>query len=315
MKAVAAFPGQGCQKAGMGRDFHDASPEARAVFEEASQTLGLDMQALCFETDERLALTEYQQPAILTVEIAILRYLEASFDLQFERVGGHSLGEYAALVAAGLMPLGAALNLVRERGRLMQEAVPPGQGAMAAVLAKSGEQLDRPAIIELAARFDVDVANDNAPNQLVLSGKTESIDAALAAVSEDPALGKTRAIRLRVSAPFHSRWMKPVASAFQPILTDSADSWDLSKAPQVTSNTSGGLHQPSADAVISALTTQITATVRWTENMQALAEPGLPIFEIGPGRPLRGFFAAAGIGCRSISTIEQARSEMLECKT
>lgn len=312
MRAVAAFPGQGCQKLGMGRDFYDAFAEARAVFEEASQGCGLDMAALCFEDGERLALTEFQQPAILTVEIAILRCLEQHFDLQFSRWGGHSLGEYAALVAAGALPLGAAVGLVRERGRLMQQAVPAGQGAMAAVIGKADVAIDHDAVAAIASATGVDLANDNAPDQVVLSGASDAVDRACQAIADSQALGKTRTIRLRVSAPFHSQSMKPIAAPFRALLQADCQGWSPERATQVTSNVSGGLHAGSAETIADALTEQISATVRWRDNMTLLADPGFPIFEIGPGRPLRGFFAASGHSCRSISTLEQAQAETLE---
>ena len=173
---VAVFPGQGSQRAGMGRDFAAAFPASMAAFEEASDALGIDMTALCFGRDPRLNLTEFTQPALLTVETAMMRVLVGEFGFAPTLFAGHSLGEYTALVAAGVMPLGQAVALVRERGRLMQQAVAPGVGAMAAVTQR---RIDREALLGCLDGLCVDLANDNAPGQAVISGLAGDVAVAL----------------------------------------------------------------------------------------------------------------------------------------
>ena len=175
MGTVVVFPGQGSQKQGMAEDFHEEFSESRAVFEEASTALNLDLRALCFAEDERLHLTEYTQPAILTAEIAMYRALVAHHGLEADRFGGHSLGEYTALVAAGAIGLRQAVQIVRERGRRMQQAVPSGRGAMAAIIQRD---LDLEGLHTAIRGMAVDIANHNAPNQVVLSGTLEGVEAA-----------------------------------------------------------------------------------------------------------------------------------------
>ncbi|MBZ0231123.1 MAG: ACP S-malonyltransferase, partial [Deltaproteobacteria bacterium] len=193
------FPGQGAQRAGMARDFFDASRHARDVFAEASEATSLDLAALCFGDDPRLDLTEYTQPAIVTAELAMLRALEAELGLRGMYFGGHSLGEYAALCAAGALPLADAVRLTRRRGALMQAAVPAGAGAMVAVIAEGIADRD---LDELGA--DVDLANRNAPDQIVLSGPADAILRASVQLAAILAGVEHRIVPLNVSAPFHS---------------------------------------------------------------------------------------------------------------
>jgi [acyl-carrier-protein] S-malonyltransferase/trans-AT polyketide synthase/acyltransferase/oxidoreductase domain-containing protein len=204
---VVVFTGQGAQKTGMARDFVEAFPLAAAVFDEASEALDLDLRALCFEPDERLNLTAFTQPAILTAEVAMFAVAHTEWGYRPALFGGHSLGEYAALVAAGVLPLAEAVRLVAARGRLMQEAVPVGVGAMAALI---GENLDLNAITAELADLVVDVANHNSPDQVVLSGDSADIDLAITRLSGPGRRGK----KLVVSAPFHSRLMAPIEPAF-----------------------------------------------------------------------------------------------------
>ncbi|MDP6931540.1 MAG: ACP S-malonyltransferase [Myxococcota bacterium] len=293
------FPGQGCQKTGMGRDFHEAHPEARAVFEEASEALGQDLAALCFEPDERLGRTAWTQPAILTVEIAMFRTAQARYGLQPDRFGGHSLGEYTALVAAGVLPLDQAVRLVHERGRRMQEAVPEGEGSMAALLRRD---LDPEAVGRTLQGLQVDVANHNSPDQVVLSGSSGDLDRALERLSSDPATQGSRARKLAVSAPFHSRLMSSIEPGFRALLDEASSAWQLSQADRVLSNFTGRWHQADRDALVDSLTRQISGTVRWVDNMQALvrARPA-PRIEVGPGRPRRGFFRSLDTTVESIT--------------
>jgi len=303
------FPGQGTQRNGMAKDFCEASAKARVVFEEASDALGLDVGALCWNDDPRLALTEYAQPATATAEIAMLRALEADFDLEARYFGGHSLGEYTALVAAGVIGVGDAARLVRERGRLMQEAVSVGSGGMLAIIQPG---LDIAALVAAMVDHQVDIANINCGDQVVISGAATELKTVAKMVRDIDGFGRARCIPLRVSAPFHSRLMQPAAQRFAPRLEAARESWRAEHAVRVTSNYSGGFHQGSASSVAEELLAQITATVRWLDNIEALVACTERIIEIGPGRPLRGFFAAQGTRIDSISTLEAAR-QLLGC--
>jgi [acyl-carrier-protein] S-malonyltransferase/trans-AT polyketide synthase/acyltransferase/oxidoreductase domain-containing protein len=297
---TVVFPGQGSQRAGMGHDFCQRLAASRRVFEEASDALGLDVGALCFEEDPRLSLTEYAQPAILTTEIAMLRGLVEAFGLEARRFGGHSLGEYTGLVAAGAVPLARAVRIVRERGRLMQEAVPVGQGRMLAVI---GRELDVSAVEGAIAGLAVTVANDNSPEQVVLSGLAADVATAEARLAADASL---RLVALDVSAPFHSPLMTGIEPSFAAVLDAQASGWDPSRAPAVTSNLTGGFHEADWPWLRDRLVHQISGRVRWRSNMAALAEAAGRIIEIGPGRPLRAFFKAVGVTIESITDVRSA---------
>jgi [acyl-carrier-protein] S-malonyltransferase/trans-AT polyketide synthase/acyltransferase/oxidoreductase domain-containing protein len=298
------FPGQGSQKPGMAKDLHDGFAAARDVFAEASSALELDLGALCFSEDPRLDLTEYTQPAILTAEIAMVRVLERDFGLRATRFGGHSLGEYTALCAAGTLSLSTAVRLVRRRGALMQAAVPAGLGAMVAVVSAGIAARD---LAVALAPLGVDVANENAPDQVVLSGPAEAIQRASELVPTLTAGAPCRVVPLNVSAPFHSRGMQLIETEFRALLE--ASDLDASRAASVTSNYTGRFHVPERAAVLEALTRQISGTVRWIANMHALAEAAGALYEVGPSRILRGFFTGLGRevpSLTSVRTIERA---------
>lgn len=300
-----AFPGQGTQKTGMGRDFHDAHAAAREAFAETSDALGLDVAALCFEPDPRLELTQFAQPAILTVEIAMLRALEAETGARPTSFGGHSLGEYTALVAAGVIDLGEAAWLVHERGRVMQEAVPVGEGSMVAVVQPA---LDLAALRDGLADLAVDVANVNSPDQVVLSGRNHDIAEAGRRLRGIPGFERARALPLKVSAPFHSRWMEPAERALRPLLEARSSKWNVANAPRVTCNLTGRMHEPDPALVVERLASQVTAPVQWLDNMRALAARAGRIYELGPGKPLRAFFGALDVDVTSITTWDAARA-------
>jgi len=301
---AAVFPGQGAQRPGMGRDFFEAEAESRQVYEEASDMLGYDVAALCFSDDERLNLTEYTQPCIVTTEIAMLRALQRRWDFQPALFGGHSLGEYTALVAAGALPFGATVRIVRERGRLMQGAVPPGVGAMTAVIA---DELDPEWFPEILSDLAVDVANVNSPQQIVLSGEALAVAEAerrlQAALADRHAL---RLVHLNVSAPFHSRLMAPILADFAAVLQELAGDLDPVAAARVTSNYRGGFHQGGTEAVLTALIRQISGSVQWRQNMASLAAGSEAIWEIGPGRPLKAFFQTLGVSVNAVTTFTAA---------
>ena len=288
MSTIIVFPGQGSQRTGMASDFYEAHAEARSVFEEASEALNLDMATLCFEEDDRLNLTEYTQPAIVTAEIAMYRSLQSCFGLTAQAFGGHSLGEYTALVAAGVIPLASAVRVVRERGRCMQQAVPQGIGSMAAIIMPD---LPMTLLRESLEGLRADIANHNAPNQVVISGEAGDVQTAVERFQDHEEGMKARVRMLTVSAPFHSGLMQPIEPGFRAVLYDAAAGWDCERSSCVVSNTTGGLHDGSMDGLIDRLTLQISGTVRWVDNMQTLCSLEADrILEIGPGRPLRGFF-------------------------
>jgi len=297
------FPGQGSQRSGMGRDFHEWSQAARDAYAEASDALGLDLCALCFGDDERLGLTEFAQPAILATEIAMQRALAAELGLEAACHGGHSLGEYTALVAAGALPLADAVCLVRERGRLMQEAVPVGRGGMTAVI---GEDLDQDAVAHALDGLAVAIANDNASTQIVLSGLARELPIAEQRLTATLGDGRVRFVELPVSAPFHSPLMAGIEPAFEGRLEETRGRLDAARAASVTSNFSGGFHEPDAGSVIARLVHQISGTVRWRANMEALAARSRRILEVGPGRPLRAFFKTLGVEVQAITDVRSA---------
>ncbi|MDO8835535.1 MAG: ACP S-malonyltransferase [Vicinamibacterales bacterium] len=275
------FPGQGSQRVGMGQAAAAAYPEAREAMAEADAALGDDLSGLCFNgPDERLVLTENTQPAILAVSIALCRVLTAR-GVAPSFVAGHSLGEYSAHVAAGTFSFADALRTVRRRGRYMQEAVPVGQGAMAAILGLDAATVAR--ACEEASQGDVvSPANLNAPGQVVIAGAR---DAVARAVERAKALGAKRAIPLPVSAPFHCALMKPAQDRLAPELRALAVS---DPRVPVVANVDA---QPRTDgpAAIEALVRQVSSPVRWEDVMLRLASEGVRKYvEVGPGAVLAG---------------------------
>jgi len=304
-RIALAFPGQGTQRTGMARDFHDISRVARDVFAAASEALHFDVGALCFEPDPRLELTEFAQPAIVTAEIAMLAALRDEMGLETCVYGGHSLGEYSALVAAGVIDVGAAVTLVRERGRFMQEAVPVGEGSMIAVVQPG---LDLDALLTAITPFGVDVANVNSADQVVLSGRKDDVDEAAKRVRTVAGFERARCLPLKVSAPFHSRWMQPAAQRLRPLLAESSSRWRPAGATSVTCNLTGGLHEADAGSIAERLAGQVTAPVRWLDNMRELSERADLVIELGPGKPLRAFFSSIGVETVSVTSWEARRS-------
>jgi len=275
------FPGQGSQAVGMGRALAAAFPEARAVFDEADEALGEPLSELIFEGPaDTLTLTENTQPAILTMSVAAYRVL-AERRLEPAMVAGHSLGEYAAHVAAGTMAFADAVQLVRQRGRYMQEAVPVGSGAMAAILGLDAEQV-RQACDEAAEGEVVSAANLNAPGQIAIAGTAAAVQRAMARAK---ALGARRAIPLQVSAPFHCALMKPAERRLEPQLR--ALRVSDPRVP-IVANVDAEPKTTGA-AAIEALIRQVSAPVRWDDVMRRLVADGVSAFvEVGPGAVLTG---------------------------
>lgn len=300
------FPGQGSQTVGMGRDVYEASPTARATFDAADAALGFGLSALCFEgPEEELRRTEIQQPAILTTSIALLRAVEEVAPLAPSYVLGHSLGEYSALVAAGALAFGDAVVLVNRRGRFMQEAVPAGKGAMAALMGIEPEAVDvacRVAADETGSV--VSSANYNSPQQTVIAGDAGAVERAIALAKER---GAKRAVALPVSAPFHCALMRPAADRLASELARVR--FRDPRVPVIT-NVEAAPNR-SAARIPALLERQVTAPVRFTESVRQLAALGVTrVIEIGPGGVLTGLVARIerGIARANVATLEDARA-------
>ena len=279
------FPGQGSQFVGMGRELFESSAAARAVFEEADAVLGFALSRLCFEgPEEELQLTANTQPAILTHSIAALAGLRAAAPERLEGAAfaaGHSLGEYSALVVAGALRFAEAVRLVRRRGEFMQEAVPPGVGAMAAIIGLPAADVEA-ACRESSGDEVVSAANYNSPEQTVIAGHAGAVERASAACL---AKGAKRAIRLPVSAPFHSALMRPARERMRELL----DATEIANAvfPVVTNVDAEPAWR--GDLLRDALVRQIDSPVRWVESVRRLAAEGVDrALEIGPGNVLAG---------------------------
>jgi [acyl-carrier-protein] S-malonyltransferase len=286
MSVAFVFPGQGGQAVGMGKALADAYPSARAVFDEVDSALQEKLSATMWEGPaDKLTLTENAQPALMAVSVAAMRVLESEAGVDLKRdakfVAGHSLGEYSALAAAGAFSVSDAAKLLRIRGRAMQQAVPVGAGAMAALL---GMELDAAAAVAAeAAQGDVcQVANDNGGGQVVVSGSKAAVERA---VEIAKAKGARRAMMLQVSAPFHCALMQPAADAMAEAL---AATNVRAPAVPVVANV---LAQPVADPreIVRRLVEQVTATVRWRECVSFMAGQGVTTFyEVGAGKVLTG---------------------------
>jgi [acyl-carrier-protein] S-malonyltransferase len=273
------FPGQGSQAVGMGKAFHDASAAARAVFEEANAALGFDLRRVMFEGPEaELALTANTQPAILTASVAAAAAC-AERGLTPALAGGHSLGEYSALVTAGALSLRDAAQIVRKRGEFMQDAVPVGTGAMAAIMGLALDAVE--AVVRDAAQGQVvEVANVNSTQQIVIAGDKPAVERAVALAAER---GGRKSVLLPVSAPFHCSLMKPAAERLAQTMASVAVA---DPRIPVVRNADASVTRSAGD-VVPLLLRQVASPVRWTECVQRLAAEGATAFvEVGPGRVL-----------------------------
>ena len=282
MKTALLFPGQGSQRVGMGRDLAHEFPIARRTYDEADDVLGFSLSKLCFEGPEgELTLTKHTQPAILATSIAVLRTL-LERGLAFDIVAGHSLGEWSALVAAGALAFRDAVRLSYLRGSYMQNAVPVGEGAMAAVMG-----LDLAAVQAVCDKASqpgepVEVANINGAGQIVISGQAAAVERA---IPEAKAAGAKRAIKLAVSAPFHCSLMKPAAGQLAAALAG------VTLAAPVIPVVANVTAEPTQDPVRikELLVEQVTAPVRWEASIQAIARLGVTrAYELGSGSVLKG---------------------------
>ncbi|NNE20097.1 MAG: ACP S-malonyltransferase [Myxococcales bacterium] len=306
-KVAFVFPGQGSQKVGMGRDAFEASDAARRVFEEADEALGENLSQLCFEgPEEDLKLTANTQPAVLTASIAILRALDAPFDI----VAGHSLGEYSAHVAAGTLPLRDAVRLVRKRGEYMQEAVPYGQGSMAAVL-----KADRGLVERICAEVPglVEAVNFNSPGQIVIAGETSAVGEAGTKLKAAGA----RASTLPVSAPFHSSLMEPAEARLGADIERVA--FSDPRVPVYVNVDAKPIGDSSAAK--DALIRQVSRPVLWEESVRKMIDDGVSLFvEVGPGRVLSGLLVridkdAGRVSVQGPSDFAAARDAIAEARS
>jgi len=300
--AAIVFPGQGSQSPGMGKELAEKFAVARRVFEEADDALGFAISRLCFEGPaEDLQLTENTQPAILTVSVAAFRALSEAGVSAPAFVAGHSLGEYSALVAAGTLSLSDAVRTVRARGRYMQEAVPVGTGAMAAVIGGEFSAIER---VCTEARGDqvCSVANFNSPGQAVIAGNTEAVDRAIELLK---GVAK-RVVKLKVSAPFHCALMKPA----QDRLAQDLERLEFNQPamPVVTNVDARPIAAP--QELRDALVRQVSSPVRWVESMQLLIEQGVDTFvEAGPGKVLSGLVRQTSRDVKTLNVEDAASLE------
>lgn len=277
-KIAFIYPGQGAQKAGMGADFYENSALAKELYDEASARLRLDLKALCFEKNELLDLTEYTQAALVTTSLAMTRVLKER-GLCPDMTAGLSLGEYAAIAAAGGMDELDAISLVRRRGILMQNTVPKGVGGMCAVMGMEAEKIEE----VICDMEDVQIANYNCPGQIVITGKTEAVEQAAKSLKE---AGARRAMMLNVSGPFHSKMLEPAGDLLLEEL-EKVEFHEL-QIPYVTNVTAENVNDIKETKEL--LRKQISESVRWMQSVEHMIEEGVDTFvEIGPGKTLTGF--------------------------
>jgi [acyl-carrier-protein] S-malonyltransferase len=298
------FPGQGSQEVGMGKEFADNFPVARRTFEEADDALGFSLSRLCFAgPEDRLQLTEFTQPAILTASIAILRVVETETELRPVLTAGHSLGEYSALVAAEVFGFADAVRVVRSRGLFMQEAVPVGAGGMTAVLGMEQQAVE--AICREASGNEIVApANYNSPGQIVIAGHTAALQRAVALCRER---GCKKAVTLAVSAPFHSKLMRPAGERLRPVLEE------IPCRPfqvPLVSNVEAEVNED-PERVRGLLIEQVSRPVLWDASVQKMAARGVDRFvEIGPGKVLTGLVKKIdkGVAAQAVNTVETLKT-------
>ena len=297
-KTAFIFPGQGAQVCGMGRDFYENTETGRRIFDRASELLGFSMPELCFEPNDRLDITEYTQAAMVTTSVAMLKVME-DMGVKADVTAGLSLGEYCALVAAGVMTEDDAILTVRRRGILMQEAVPAGIGGMSAVLGMNADQIN--AVVDPIE--NVQVANYNCPGQIVISGKLEAVELAAEKLKE---AGARRVIPLNVSGPFHSYLLNEAGVKLGEYLKQVSVKDPV--IPYVANVTAQYVTE--ASEVKPLLEKQVSSSVRWQQSVEAMLADGVDRFvEIGPGKTLAGFIKKIN---RNVTIINIEKLEDLE---
>lgn len=306
-KIAFIFPGQGAQVCGMGQDFYEQTETGKRIFDKASEILGFSMTELCFEKNDRLDITEYTQPAMVTASIAMMKVFMERTGITPSVTAGLSLGEYPAMAAAGVMSEEDAIRTVRQRGILMQEAVPAGLGAMSAVLAMDAETIEK----VIAPIDGVQIANYNCPGQIVISGKKEAVAEAAEKLKE---AGAKRILPLNVSGPFHSAMLTEAGRRLGEVLKNvEVHTPSIPYAANVTGDyvTDGAMVKP-------LLEQQVCSSVRWEQSIRRMLADGVDTFiEIGPGKTLTGFMRkidrnAKALNIEKLEDIEKVK-EALGC--
>lgn len=298
-KIVFMFPGQGAQYVGMGKDFYDSFACSKEIFDKANEVLDIDVKKLCFEENEDINITEYTQAAMVTASVAILKKIE-EMGLKPDLTAGLSLGEYCALVASDVMSFEDAVKVVRQRGILMQDTVPTGEGAMSAVLGMKKEAIE--AVLPDVEGI-VTIANYNCPGQIVISGEAQAVAQAGDALKE---AGAKRVLPLKVSGPFHSPMLKPAGEKLLDVLADVAVNDPT--VPYVSNTTAEFI--TSKEEVKELLGRQVYSSVCWEQSIEKMIADGADTFvEIGPGKTLCGFMRKID---RSVKAINIAKVEDLE---
>lgn len=298
-KTAVIFPGQGAQYVGMAKDFYDSFEDSKAVIDTADSVLDIDLKKICFEENEDINKTEYTQPAMVAAELAIYEHVKNA-GLKADVFAGLSLGEYSALTACGAMKLPDAIRTVRQRGILMQNEVPLGQGAMAAVIATDADVIAK--VCE-ETPGNVQIANYNCPGQIVISGETEALDKACEALQ---AAGAKRVIKLNVSGPFHSKMLEPAGEKLYAYLRDIEIADDF--LPYVCN--ADACYVTDASEVKTLLMRQVYSSVRWQQSIEAMIADGVDTFvEVGPGKTLSGFMRKINkeMKCINIATVDDLK--------
>ena len=304
-KIAFIFPGQGAQKAGMGKDFYETFNTAKEIFDQACQWLSLDMKELCFTENDRLDLTEYTQAALVTTCLAMEKVVEEK-GLYPDVTAGLSLGEYCAIEVAGGMSVQDAVTTVRKRGILMEQAVPAGQGMMAAVLGMDADKIE--AVTD--AIDGVSIANYNCPGQIVITGAKNAVEEASVKLKEN---GARRVLPLNVSGPFHSAMLEDAGKELAQVLENV--SLSPLKIPYVTNVTAQ--YVENSDETKALLAKQISSSVKWQQSVETMIKEGVDTFvEIGPGKTLAGFMKKIDrtVKVYNIQTVEDVDKVISEIK-
>ena len=298
-KIVFMFPGQGAQYVGMGKDFYDSFACSKEIFDKANEVLDIDVKKLCFEENEDINITEYTQAAMVTASVAILKKIE-EMGLKPDLTAGLSLGEYCALVASDVMSFEDAVKVVRQRGILMQDTVPAGEGAMSAVLGMKKEAIE--AVLPDVEGI-VTIANYNCPGQIVISGESKAVAEAGEALKE---AGAKRVLPLKVSGPFHSRMLTEAGKKLGQVLENVSVS--KPQIPYVANVTAQYVTE--AEPVKDLLVKQVSSSVKWQQCVETMLADGVDTFiEIGPGKTLAGFMRKID---RSVKTLNVEKLEDIE---